>query len=590
MAKQMTGAEMVVEALKDQGVDCLFGYPGGAVLPIYDALFGQNKVRHVLVRHEQGAAHAAEGYARSTGKVGVLLVTSGPGATNAITGLTDALMDSIPLICITGQVPTHLIGSDAFQECDTTGITRSCTKHNYLVRRVEDLPRILHEAFYVASQGRPGPVVVDIPKDVQFATGTYSFPRNIQHKTYQPRLKGDMEKIKHAIEMMTKAKKPIFYTGGGVINSGPNASTLLRELVRLTGFPITSTLMGLGAYPASDKQWLGMLGMHGSFEANNAMHDCDLMITVGARFDDRITGRLDAFSPHSKKIHIDIDPSSINKNVKVDLGIIGDCAHVLEDMVRLWRADAHRPDSVALAKWWQAIEHWRGRNSFGFRNSKAVIKPQHAVRRLYELTRNRDVYITTEVGQHQMWAAQHFHFEQPNRWMTSGGLGTMGYGLPAAIGVQMAHPKSLVIDIAGEASILMNMQEMSTAIQYRLPVKVFILNNQYMGMVRQWQELLHGGRYSESYTDSLPDFVKLAEAYGAHGIRCADPVELDEAILEMIESPKPVLFDCVVDQKENCFPMIPSGKAHNEMIFAELGDDAGVDMGAVIDEKGKMLV
>ena len=590
MAKHMTGAEMVVEALKDQGVEMVFGYPGGAVLPIYDALFGQNEVRHVLVRHEQGAAHAAEGYARSTGKVGVLLVTSGPGATNAITGLTDALMDSIPLICITGQVPTHLIGSDAFQECDTTGITRSCTKHNYLVRRVEDLPRILHEAFYVASQGRPGPVVVDIPKDVQFATGTYSFPRNIQHKTYQPRLKGDMEKIKHAIEMMTKAKKPIFYTGGGVINSGPNASTLLRELVRLTGFPITSTLMGLGAYPASDKQWLGMLGMHGSFEANNAMHDCDLMITVGARFDDRITGRLDAFSPHSKKIHIDIDPSSINKNVKVDLGIIGDCAHVLEDLVRLWRTDAHRPDAAALAKWWQAIDHWRERNSFGFRNSKAVIKPQHAVRRLYELTRNRDVYITTEVGQHQMWAAQHFHFEQPNRWMTSGGLGTMGYGLPAAIGVQMAHPKSLVIDIAGEASILMNMQEMSTAIQYRLPVKVFILNNQYMGMVRQWQELLHGGRYSESYTDSLPDFVKLAEAYGAHGIRCSDPAELDEAILEMIDSPKPVLFDCVVDQKENCFPMIPSGKAHNEMILAELGDDAGVDMGAVIDEKGKMLV
>ena len=590
MTKQMTGAEMVVEALKDQGVDCLFGYPGGAVLPIYDALFGQNEVRHVLVRHEQGAAHAAEGYARSTGKVGVLLVTSGPGATNAITGLTDALMDSIPLICITGQVPTHLIGSDAFQECDTTGITRSCTKHNYLVRRIEDLPRILHEAFYVASHGRPGPVVVDIPKDIQFASGTYSFPRNIQHKTYQPKLKGDADKIKHAIEMMTKARKPIFYTGGGVINSGPNASTLLRELVRLTGFPITSTLMGLGAYPASDKQWLGMLGMHGSFEANNAMHDCDLMICVGARFDDRITGRLDAFSPLSKKIHVDIDPSSINKNVKVDLGIIGDCAHVLEDMVRLWRADAQRPDAAALGKWWQAIDHWRQRNSFGFKNSKAIIKPQHAVRRLYELTRDRDVYVTTEVGQHQMWAAQHFRFEEPNRWMTSGGLGTMGYGLPAAIGVQMAHPKSLVVDIAGEASILMNMQEMSTAIQYRLPVKVFILNNQYMGMVRQWQELLHGGRYSESYTDSLPDFVKLAEAYGAHGIRCAEPADLDEAILEMIDSPKPVLFDCVVDQKENCFPMIPSGKAHNEMILAELGDDAGVEIGAVIDEKGKMLV
>src|SRR6201996_146998 len=477
----MTGAEMVIRAFQDQGVDTLFGYPGGAVLPIYDALFHQNHVRHVLVRHEQGAAHAAEGYARSSGKVGVLLVTSGPGATNAITGLTDALMDSIPLVCITGQVPTHLIGSDAFQECDTTGITRSCTKHNYLVRRIEDLPRVLHEAFYVASQGRPGPVVVDIPKDVQFATGTYSFPRNIQHKTYQPTLKGDSEKIKRAIEMMTKAKKPIFYTGGGVINSGPNASTLLRELVNLTGFPITSPWGGLGPHPPAGKPWLGMLGMHGSFEANNAMHDCDLMICVGARFDDRITGRLDAFAPHSKKIHIDIDPSSINKNVKVDLGIIGDCAHVLEDMVRLWRAEAARPDAAALADWGRKIEHWRARNSFGFRNSTEVIKPQHAVQRLYELTKGRDAYITTEVGQHQMWAAQHFHFEEPNRWMTSGGLGTMGYGLPAAIGVQLAHPQSLVIDIAGEASVLMNMQEMSTALQYRLPIKVFILNNSYMG-------------------------------------------------------------------------------------------------------------
>jgi acetolactate synthase I/II/III large subunit len=590
MAKQMSGAEMIVEALKDQGVEHVFGYPGGAVLPIYDALFGQNQVRHVLVRHEQGAAHAAEGYARSTGKVGVLLVTSGPGATNAITGLTDALMDSIPLVCITGQVPTHLIGSDAFQECDTTGITRNCTKHNYLVRRVEDLPRVLHEAFYVASHGRPGPVVIDVPKDVQFAVGAYHFQRNIQHKTYQPKLKGDADKIKRAIEMMTKAKKPIFYTGGGIINSGPNASTLLRELVKLTGFPVTSTLMGLGAYPAADKQWLGMLGMHGSFEANNAMHDCDLMICLGARFDDRITGRLDAFSPHSKKIHVDIDPSSINKNVKVDLGIIGDCAHVLEDMVRLWRAEAARPDAPALGDWWKKIDHWRARNSFGFRNSREIIKPQHAIQRLYELTKGRDVYITTEVGQHQMWAAQHYRFEEPNRWMTSGGLGTMGYGLPAAIGVQMAHPKSLVVDIAGEASILMNIQEMSTAIQYRLPVKIFILNNQYMGMVRQWQELLHGGRYSESYTDSLPDFVKLAEAFGAHGVRCDDPAKLDAAILEMIETPKPVIFDCVVDQKENCFPMIPSGKAHNEMLLAELEDDAGIEMGNVIDEKGKMLV
>jgi acetolactate synthase I/II/III large subunit len=590
MSKRMTGAEMVVEALKDQGVDVLFGYPGGAVLPIYDAIFHQNRLRHVLVRHEQGAAHAAEGYARSTGKVGVLLVTSGPGATNAITGLTDAMLDSIPLVCITGQVPTHLIGSDAFQECDTTGITRNCTKHNYLVRRIEDLPRILHEAFYVASSGRPGPVVVDIPKDVQFAVGDYSFQKNIQHKTYRPQVKGDLARIQAAVEMMTKARKPIFYTGGGVINSGPHASTLLREIVRLTGFPVTSTLMGLGAYPASERQWLGMLGMHGSFEANNAMHDCDLMICVGARFDDRITGRLDAFSPHSKKIHIDIDPSSINKNVKVDLAIVGDCAHVLEDMVRVWRASAARADAAALAKWWTHIEEWRAKNSFAFRQSSKLIKPQHAVRRLYQLTRGRDLYITTEVGQHQMWAAQHFHFDEPNRWMTSGGLGTMGYGLPAAIGAQIAHPDSLVIDIAGEASILMNMQEMSTAQQYRLPVKVFILNNQYMGMVRQWQELLHGGRYSESYTASLPDFVKLAQAYGAHGLRCADPADLDATIIEMIDTPGPVIFDCVVDQKENCFPMIPSGKAHNEMLLADLSDDAGVEIDAVVDEKGRILV
>ena len=584
MAKQMTGAEMVVEALKDQGVENIFGYPGGAVLPIYDALFGQNKVRHILVRQEGGAAHAAEGYARSTGKVGVLLVTSGPGATNAITGLTDALMDSIPLVCITGQVPTHLIGSDAFQECDTTGITRSCTKHNYLVRHIEDLPRILHEAFYVASAGRPGPVVIDIPKDIQFATGTYVFPRNIQHKTYQPRLKGDLEKIKGAIELMTKARKPIFYTGGGVINSGPNASTLLRELVRLTGFPITSTLMGLGAYPAADKQWLGMLGMHGSFEANNAMHDCDLMICVGARFDDRITGRLDAFSPQSKKIHIDIDPSSINKNVKVDIGIVGDCAHVLEDIVRLWRADARRPDAKAIANWWETIAHWRARNSFGFRNSKETIKPQHAVKRLYELTKNRDVYITTEVGQHQMWAAQHFHFQEPNRWMTSGGLGTMGYGLPAAVGAQIAHPKSLVIDIAGEASILMNIQEMGTLAQYRLPVKVFILNNQYMGMVRQWQELLHGSHYSESQLTSLPDFVKLAEAFGAVGLRASKVSELDEVIREMIAVPRPVIVDVAVDPTENCFPMIPGGRAHNEILLgpADRPDEATPEDGMVL--------
>jgi acetolactate synthase I/II/III large subunit len=586
MAQEMTGAEMVIAALADQGVENIFGYPGGAVLPIYDALFHQDKVRHVLVRHEQGAVHAAEGYARSTGKVGAVLVTSGPGATNAVTGLTDALMDSVPLVCITGQVPTHLIGNDAFQECDTVGITRPCTKHNYLVKDVADLPGVLHEAFYVAGSGRPGPVVVDIPKDVQFAKGVYFKPNEFPHKGYQPKLKGDLDKIKVAIEMMRQARRPVFYTGGGVINSGSEACHLLRELVRLTGFPITSTLLGLGAYAASDPQWLGMLGMHGTFEANMSMHDCDLMICVGARFDDRITGRLDAFAPHSKKVHIDIDPSSINKNVKVDVPIVGDCAHVLEDMVRLWRSSGVAADPVALKGWWAQIDKWRARKSLAYKNSSDIIKPQYAIERLYAATRGRDVYITTEVGQHQMWAAQFFKFEEPNRWMTSGGLGTMGYGLPAAIGVQRAHPNALVIDIAGEASILMNMQEMSTAVQHRLPVKIFIINNQYMGMVRQWQELLHGGRYSESYTEALPDFVKLAEAYHAVGIRCDKPGELDAAIKHMIEVPKPVIFDCVVDPAENCFPMIPSGRAHNEMLL----NDAAESIEDAITEEGKVMV
>ncbi len=585
MSKLMTGAEMVVRALQDQGVETLFGYPGGAVLPIYDALFQQDKLHHVLVRHEQGAAHAAEGYARSSGKVGVLLVTSGPGATNAITGLTDALMDSIPLVCITGQVPTHLIGSDAFQECDTVGITRHCTKHNYLVRQIEDLPRILHEAFYVAQNGRPGPVVIDIPKDVQFAFGDYFGPHKIEHKTYKPKLEGDADKIEQAVAMFVAARRPVFYTGGGVVNSGPEASRLLRELVDLTGFPITSTLMGLGCYPASGEKWLGMLGMHGTYEANNAMHDCDLMIAIGARFDDRITGRLDAFSPGSKKIHVDIDPSSINKNVKIDLGVIGDCARVLRQLVNAYRAQKAAPDAAALSHWWAQINRWRARKSLAFKPSNSVIKPQYAVQRLYELTKSRNAYITTEVGQHQMWAAQHYRFEEPNRWMTSGGLGTMGYGLPAAIGAQLAHPDALVVDIAGEASIMMNIQELSTAIQYCLPVKIFIVNNEYMGMVRQWQELLHGGRLSHSYSEALPDFVKLAEAYGAKGIRCSNPGDLDAAIIEMIDSPQTVVFDCVVDKTENCLPMIPSGKAHNEMLLPD--DD---DIEGVIDAAGKMLV
>jgi len=586
MAEQMTGAQMVIQALADQGVEHVFGYPGGAVLPIYDELFQQDKLRHVLVRHEQGAVHAAEGYARSTGKVGCVLVTSGPGATNAVTGLTDALMDSTPLVCITGQVPTHLIGNDAFQECDTIGITRPCTKHNYLVKNVDDLARVLHEAFYVAANGRPGPVVVDIPKDVQFAKGFYSGPRNVQHKTYRPKLKGDLEKIKAAVALMAGAKRPVIYSGGGVVNSGSEASHLLRELVKLTGFPITSTLMGLGAFPAANPQWLGMLGMHGTYEANMAMHDCDVMVCIGARFDDRITGRVDAFSPGSKRIHVDIDASSINKNVKVDIGIVGDCGHVLEDMIRLWRSSSVETEKAALADWWQQIDKWRGRKSLAYRNSSEVIKPQYAIERLYALTRDRDVYITTEVGQHQMWAAQFFKFEEPHRWMTSGGLGTMGYGLPAAVGVQLAHPNSLVIDIAGEASVLMTMQEMSTAVQYRLPIKIFIINNQYMGMVRQWQELLHGGRYSESYSEALPDFVKLAEAYHCVGIRCAKPDELDAAIGKMLEVDRPVIFDCVVDPTENCFPMIPAGRAHNEMLLG----DAAQDLEDAVTEEGKVMV
>ena len=584
MTRQMTGAKMVVQALKDQGVDTVFGYPGGAVLPIYDEIFQQNGIRHILVRHEQGAVHMAEGYARATGKVGVCLVTSGPGATNAVTGLTDALMDSIPIVVLTGQVPTFMIGSDAFQEADTVGITRSCTKHNWLVKDTEDLPHVMHEAFHVAASGRPGPVLVDIPKDVQFATGTYAAPKEVKLAHYAPKVKGDMEAITELVEAIEQAKRPVFYTGGGVINSGTGASQLLRELVEATGFPITSTLMGLGAYPASGDKWLGMLGMHGLYEANMAMHDCDLMINIGARFDDRITGRIDAFSPKSKKAHIDIDPSSINKVIRVDIPIVGDVGHVLEDMLKVWKARGRKTNKEALAKWWAQIEKWRAVDCLKFKQDGPTIKPQYALQRLEELTKGHDRYITTEVGQHQMWAAQFLGFEDPNRWMTSGGLGTMGYGLPASIGVQVAHPDALVINVAGEASWLMNMQEMGTAIQFRAPVKQFILNNERLGMVRQWQELLHGERYSHSWSEALPDFVKLAEAFGCKGIKCDDPADLDDAIMEMINYDGPVIFDCLVEKHENCFPMIPSGKAHNEMLLGE------ADTQGVIDAKGSVLV
>ncbi len=589
MPKLFSGAEIVFKALEDQKVEYIFGYPGGAVLPIYDELKNHKTIKHILARHEQGAGHAAEGYARSSGKPGVLLVTSGPGATNAVTALTDAYMDSIPVVCISGQVPTHLIGTDAFQECDTTGITRPCTKHNWLVKDVNDLADIMNQAFEIATTGRPGPVLVDIPKDIQFNKGVYKVNKNKLEKKLNGVLtnKINLKEVDKFIEMIKKSSKPIFYTGGGVINSGPKASELLRELVSLTGFPITSTLQGLGAYPGDDPQFLGMLGMHGTYEANNAMHDCDLMINIGARFDDRITGKIDEFSPKSKKIHIDIDPSSIGKNVKVNLAITSDVTELLQAVLKRIKEKNKNfinSNKQKTAKWWSQIDKWREKKSLNFINSKETIKPQHAVQRLYELTKDQDTFITTEVGQHQMWAAQHYKFNKPNRWMTSGGLGTMGYGLPAAIGVQIAHPKKLVVDIAGEASILMNIQEMSTAIQYRLPIKIFILNNEYMGMVRQWQELLHDKNYSESYTEALPDFVKLAEAYGAVGIRARTPDELDEKIKEMINTDKPVIFDCVVDKVENCYPMIPSGKPHNQML---LGPE---DEKEEVSDEGKTLV
>ncbi|MDT8326876.1 MAG: acetolactate synthase 3 large subunit [Roseovarius sp.] len=583
MTRQMTGAKMVVQALKDQGVDVVFGYPGGAVLPIYDEVFQQNDIQHILVRHEQGAVHAAEGYARSSGKPGVVLVTSGPGATNAVTGLTDALMDSIPIIVLTGQVPTFMIGTDAFQEADTVGITRPCTKHNWLVNDTKDLSNVLHQAFHVATSGRPGPVLVDIPKDVQFASAEYTPPQKARTSHYQPQVKGDMQTITDLVAAMETAKRPLFYTGGGVINSGPAASQLLRELVEATGIPITSTLMGLGAYPANGEHWLGMLGMHGLYEANMAMHGCDLMINIGARFDDRITGRLDAFSPDSIKAHIDIDPSSINKVIKTDFPIVGDIAHVLEDLLKVWKSRGRKVNREGIQKWSAKIAEWKKVDCLRFEQKGPTIKPQYALSRLEALTKDHDRYICTEVGQHQMWAAQYLGFNDPNRWMTSGGLGTMGYGFPASIGVQMAHRDALVINVAGEASWLMNMQEMGTAMQYKLPVKQFILNNERLGMVRQWQQLLHGERYSSSWSESLPDFVKLAEAFGAKGIICKDPADLDDAIMEMLAYDGPVIFDCLVEKHENCFPMIPSGEPHNKMLLGDASTKGAIgSTGAVL--------
>ena len=583
----MPGAELLLKALEDEGVEVVFGYPGGAVLPIYDALFKNNKIRHILVRHEQAAVHAAEGYARSTGKTGVVLVTSGPGATNAVTGLTDALMDSIPVVCLTGQVPTHLIGNDAFQEADTTGITRACTKHNYLVKDADSLQHTLIEAFHVASSGRPGPVLIDLPKDVLMTNTVYREQpdRAAAQVRYSPQTDPDPAAIRATVDILMRAERPIIYGGGGLINSGPRASELLTELVEMTGWPTTLTLMGLGALSASDPRFLGMLGMHGTYEANLAMHGCDMMLNLGARFDDRVTGLLTGFSPNSTKIHCDIDPSSVNKNVQVDLAVIGDATKILEALIAEMKSRKFTPHKPSLDKWWAQIETWRRRECLKFNQTGDIIKPQHAIKRLCEMTSDRNVYITTEVGQHQMWAAQYFDFHLPNRWMTSGGLGTMGYGLPAALGVQVGHGDATVIDIAGEASFMMNMQELSTLAQYNLPVKMFIINNEWMGMVRQWQELIHGGRYSESYSASLPDFVKLAETFNMKGLVAQKADDLDGVITEMLETPGPVIADIRVAKEENCFPMIPSGATHNDML---LGPEDQAEK--PVSEEGMVLV
>ena len=585
--QMMPGAALLLKVLEAEGVEVIFGYPGGAVLPIYDEIFKSNAIRHILVRHEQAAVHAAEGYSRSTGKVGVVLVTSGPGATNAVTGLTDALMDSVPVVCLTGQVPSHLIGTDAFQEGDTSGITRPCTKHNYLVKQSADLQRSIEEAFHVARTGRPGPVVIDLPKDVQMMDAPYiegGVWQDTPHR-YRPTLSPDKAAIKKVVQMMKAAKRPVIYGGGGLINSGPEATANLRRFVEVTGWPTTLTLMGLGAMSADDPHFLGMLGMHGTYEANLTMHGCDFMLNLGARFDDRVTGRLNAFSPNSIKVHADIDPASINKVVQVDLGIVGDVKETIAALLEEMKVQNFAPNSKALSGWWEQISSWRGKNCLAYEQKSSIIKPQHAIERLYQMSRDREVFVTTEVGQHQMWAAQYFGFHQPNRWMTSGGLGTMGYGLPAAVGTQIAHPDATVIDISGEASFLMNMQELSTISQYRLPVKVFILNNEWMGMVRQWQELNHGSRYSESYTASLPDFTKLAETFGMTGLRAKKVEDLDDVITTMLETDGPVIADICIEKEENCFPMIPSGSAHNEMLLS-----AAEESNATVSEEGKILV